>query len=292
MTAKIWPRLVGLFWEPLSDINFPKNSGGPALDVFLVRPGFTDQDAAYNRATYGSTDAWNGIAMYADPQKCQEAAFYILLDSKYPLGSETSPGMLQNLAHELAHTITGRKPLLMDCREYAWANEATAKWAEHFVYPKAQPEHFVASGFMSNVHLPLAEDPGTGEAYGCEGYVFPFYLELNGRSRAIPTMWERFGTHDLLNGIDAALKGAGPDLRTTFPLFTLHNLNQGSDDQYLKRDALHSTAEIAHKHEISLTASNETSVRSQFRWASHTWPRSTRTSSSMSRSEPSPSTIR
>ena len=259
MTAKIWPKLVGLFWEPLSDINFPRNSGGPALDVFLVRPGFTDQDAAYNRANYGTADAWNGIAMYADPQKCPEAAYFILLDSKQPLGSETEPGMLQYLAHELTHAITGRKPLLKDCREYSWATEATAEWAEHFVYPGAQSEHPAASTFMRKVHLPLTEDPGTGEAFGYDGYLFPFYLELNGRVRAIPTMWERFGTHDLLNGIDAALKGAGPDLRTTFPLFTLHNLNQGSVDQYLKRDTLYSKAEIAHEHEISLAASSETS---------------------------------
>ncbi|MGH7472304.1 MAG: hypothetical protein ACRENP_30500, partial [Longimicrobiales bacterium] len=227
--------------------------------VFLVRPGFTDQDAAYNRNNYGTAEAWHGIAMFADPMKCEEAAFFIMLDSRHPLGSETSPGMLQYLAHELAHAITGRKPLLHSCREYAWATEATATWAEHFVYPKAQSEQSWASFFMRKVDLPLTEDPGTGEAYGYDGYVLPFYLELNGRSQAIPTMWERFGTYDLLSGIDAALKGAGPDLQKTFPLFTLHNLNQGSVDQYLKRDTLSSKAEIAHEHEVFLAASREPS---------------------------------
>lgn len=84
--AKIWNALVGLMGKaPTSDAGITDPNGGDdRLDIYLVH--ITDEGRAV-------------------PYDCTSGSSYLLLDSRGPLGSETSPGMLQITVHELMHAI-------------------------------------------------------------------------------------------------------------------------------------------------------------------------------------------
>jgi hypothetical protein len=245
MTAKIWPDLVGLFkWEPLDDATLDDNGGGPALDIYLVRPDFSDRAAARNLAKYQRT-SWRAIAMFAEPvHTCGKSTHYILVDSRLPLGGDRSKGLLQDVAHEFAHAVTGTQPLLNDdCAEYTWIREATGKWAEHFVYPNAQSEQDMARYFMEDPRTPLdsmTRDEGERHHYGA--YLFPLDLMFNGRLQTIPKMWAQFATKKSLAGIDAALGAAGKDLMKTFPEFAVDNWNRATANTYDRIDQLKTAA--------------------------------------------------
>ena len=247
MTSKIWPDLVGLFgWEPLDDANLEDNGGSPALDIYLVRPDFSERAGARNLIKYGRS-SWRAIAMYAEPvHTCGESTHYILVDSRIPLGGERSKGLLQDVAHEFAHAVTGRKTLLNDnCREYTWIREATGKWAEHFVYPNAQSEQDMARFFMEDPRMPLdSMTQSEEERHHYGAYLFPLYLMVHGRLPAIPKMWEQFGTKTSLAGIDAALAANGKNLEKTFPEFAVDNWNRATANTYDRIDQLKTVAEV------------------------------------------------
>ena len=140
--------------------------------------------------------AWKGLAAFSTPWICKEAAHFILLRSDEPLGSATAPGMLQILAHELTHAITGAVPLKGECKDYIWIREATATWGEHWVYPNAQSEHGRAQEFYMEKRRSLDKINGDTDLYSYGSYLFPLYLMLNGQRQAIPAMWRQFRNHD------------------------------------------------------------------------------------------------
>ncbi len=239
ITTTIWPALTGLFWEPLPDDAFPLNSGGPETDIFLVRPIFTAQRAAFNRRVYNTQGAWAGLARRTDPMQCQQTARYLLVNSAHPLGGATTIGLAQITTHELAHSVIARMPLHRQCNHYRFIDEATATWTEHRVYPRAQSEQPYAPNFFDSTHKPFDDDSQEefdDNAYAA--YVFPFYLQLVGLEGAIPTMWRKFEDHDRLDGIDAALRAHGTSLEEVYPEFAVRNLNQIPVDEYRRTDAL------------------------------------------------------
>ena len=245
MNSTIWPRLVTLFWEPLSDANATYDCGGPELDIFLVRPNFSDQNAESNIRRYGRAGPWRGVAMFSDPHKCQQSAAFLLLNSEHALGSATRPGLLQDVAHEFTHAITRRKALKGECADYAWATEATATWAEDWAYPRAQSEHGRAYLFFANTRRPLDEktdDEDNLRAYAA--YVFPLHLMLSGKGRAIPAMWEQFRTNALRAGIEAGLKTQGTNFNEEFPKFAVQNLNRLTAGEYRRIDNLTDSPEV------------------------------------------------
>ena len=257
ITSTIWRELVTLLGQPKSDAGEPLNSGGPELDIFLVRPSFTPANAAANMRTFGSTVAWRGILMPADPNnwKCKEGAFYILINSANPVGSTTSPGLLQDVTHELTHAITGAKPLKGGCQLYEWMREATAVWAEHRVYPKAQSEHGHAAGFLNDVSSPLdTYTPGPVNEHAYDSYLFQLYLQFANRERAIPRIWTEFATHSELEGVNEGLKAVGGDsLGLTFPKFAVANLNRPGADDYGRRDQVKAYPDIADSSDVTIS---------------------------------------
>lgn len=252
MTSRIWPRLVGRFWEPLNDQRYQRlsvssgqpewydvdedNGGGPAFDIYLVH---------YPPGSGPGGQELGGAAHAADrPWHCGQNPRYITLESRRPLGGPGAPGILNTLAHELMHAIShARWWKDQDCANYNWVLEATGTWAEDFVYPDAQSEQPRAPDYLRQPYLSL-DDPGplpttgasvTDRMYGT--YLLPFYLaRFGGQEAAIPRMWEQFATQDPLPGINAAL--AGTDLEHLFPRFAVANWNQPSVDGYEKKDRL------------------------------------------------------
>ena len=244
LTSTIWPELVRLFWEPLSDSTSSYDSGGPALDIFLVRP--TDRDTTRLRQRWNLTSAdWRGTAPWSSRYECEEAAVFLLIKSDGPLGSATSPGILQIVAHELTHAITARRPLKGECNDYIWIREATATWAEHWVYPNAQSEHRRASHFYVEKRRSLDRVDSDRDLYPYGSYLFPLHIMLRGRrERAIPEMWRQFEHHDMRAGINAALKTVGTTLDTIYPEFAVQNLNRATANDYGRIDDLADSPQV------------------------------------------------
>jgi hypothetical protein len=223
VTSTIWPRLTGLFWAPKSDGGLTPNGGGPALDIYLVRPNAT----------------WLGHSENADPRHpCSESPQYLLLNSRAPLGGPSSPGLLQNVAHEMTHAITHTKKWLNDnCWEFAWFDEATAEWSEDWVYPRANSEQLSAWRFLGFPKVSLDHyDVDDKHQYGA--YLLPYYLATQHNPIVIPAIWEQFATHASLDGIDAALRFDGLKLKDEFPKFAVRNLNRPPVDDYFRLDRL------------------------------------------------------
>jgi len=233
VTTTIWPKLTGLFWEPLGDGGLDDNGGDSALDIYLVRPSFPpDPDRT-----------WEGLADYADAaNQCGESPRFLLIDSRYPIGGPTAVGLVQTVAHELTHAITATKEWMnYDCPEYRWIQEATAVWAEDWTYPRAQSEHRRAQQFQIDPRVSLDSERDLHQ-YGA--YLLPFYLVNLGHQDVLPEMWRRFATMKSLDGIDAALRGRGTNLEEEFPKFAVANWNRPPVDDYRQGDALLEVANV------------------------------------------------
>src|SRR5688572_26242058 len=109
-----------------------------------------------------------------------------------PICTDQAPGFMvvsatsdfATLVHEFAHVILFRYKLKTGCwyPEYSWMHEATATWAEHYIY-RGPPhsEHPYAPSFLSYPHLELESLFGTHE-YGA--YLWFFYITKGGDSGA------------------------------------------------------------------------------------------------------------
>jgi hypothetical protein len=254
VTNTIWAELVPVLGRPKSDVSDPLNSGGPELDIFLVRPTLTRMEQLAQRPV-----KWEGLALPANPLECQDAAWFLLVDSRHPLGSPTSPGLLQTVAHEFAHAQTGAKRLQGGaCSAYGWMIEATAVWAEHRAYPKAQSEQSWAPGFLADVGITLDASTAGAAAAGVdarpyESYLFPLHLQLNeGKEAAIGGIWNSFASNNLRYGIAAGLKAHGLEFEKVFPRFAVYNLNQGSVDAYRTLDQMNELPPITDDHDVSI----------------------------------------
>ena len=82
------------------------------------------------------------------------------------------------VTHEFMHLIQYAFDVAGSCDvEYRWLAEATATWAEDYVYPSGQTEHREAATYVTDTWRPLRDTGdryGGGRKYGA--YVFFFYL--------------------------------------------------------------------------------------------------------------------
>ncbi|HSP55342.1 MAG TPA: hypothetical protein VLS25_07120, partial [Dehalococcoidia bacterium] len=225
MTGTIWDALIGLMGPahtPITDQGLANNGGDSALDIYLVH--MSDR----------------GVTLPSDPaRKCQIMPDYININSARPLGDATHPGLIQTATHEFFHAIQDTYPLATGCwaPEYAWFTEASAKWAEDYVYPDAQSEHPYASEFLDFGRPQLSlDDRYAAHEYGA--YLFPFYLrwKLN-QPQIVRFIWEAFATGKSLEAIDEITQLAG-GFDTLWPEFALWNWNRDPIRHYKDLDEL------------------------------------------------------
>jgi hypothetical protein len=213
VTDTIYPLLTGLMQrEPEGDEAFPNNGGDAAIDIYLVH-----MEAPGEMKSYGNA--------------CGAAPGYILLDSRFPLGSATTPGILQNAAHEFFHILEWTYQLAR-CwyPEYRWAIEGFAKFAEDFAYPNAQSEHFSAPSLLLEPHISLDHAQG-GHAYGT--YLLPYYLWREaGDASIVRQIWEAFeGNQNSIQAVGSVLGGLG-GWDEVWPEVALRNWNRQPVDDY------------------------------------------------------------
>lgn len=228
----IWPLLteaipVGLgLKEPLPDCGATCSEGGgdERLDIYLVD---------VNRSV---------THFYC----CQGSWAYILLERT---------ATFADVAHELMHAIQAAYPFA-SLEEYRWLLEATAAWAEQYVYPKSNQdpdypatdeEHGVAPKFLLIPESPL-ETVNDDHEYGA--YLLFFYLQYGlSRPEIVRSVWENATKADSLEVVDAAIPGG---FRERWPEFTLYNWNQEPVTHYRRWDGLGKGANIVTGFQIGL----------------------------------------
>ena len=196
----IWPKLTGLMGrEPLPDclLICGDFGGSSRYDIYLVTVV--------------------GARVRAEsPNDCR---------GPWTTFMELNPAKsFATLAHELMHSFVRAFPRAGGCDEYRWLNEATAQWAEDYIYKKtynSTDEHFVLADFLDHPRQPL-ESVLENHEYGA--YIFLFYLtRVAGVAESVvKDIWSAATNSDSLKAIDGALPGG---FAKHWPEFVKYNWN-------------------------------------------------------------------
>ncbi len=215
----IWPKLTGLLGEPLPDTDnllqqpdgsvIPDETDDARLDIFL-----TDSARVYT-------------AVRAACQAGVQAAFI-------NMGVHRS---YSSVVHELTHAILFRFKVKTGCdrSQYRWLGEATAEWAMHYVYPKANEEHPSARHFLDKPELPLDYAEPAGPAFFKHPYgAYLWWLYITRGADAtrggvaaahyVRDTWEAAFNNTSLGAIEVAIGSLG-GFRGEWPQFVLYNWN-------------------------------------------------------------------
>lgn len=236
MDALIWKKLTTLMRKPLSDGNLKTayNGGDGRYDIVLLD---RDQTIPYN-AKLG-----NGV--------CAAKASYILVN-------RGSAHLLAAVTHEFMHAVTDAYDLQESCQEYVWLSEASATWAEDFVYPNGNTEQAYAPFFLNAPETPLDVAGAAAQYHDYGAYLFPFFLaNKSGRQSGaglIAAIWantEKAGVKSGLHAADAATGG----FDTIWPEFALYNWNRVPVGYYQQWDGLTQSAKA---RDFDISAPGET----------------------------------
>lgn len=197
--STIWPKLYKLMGkEPLSD----KDMVPPALPSpdYGEIPGSYDQSGALDIILAQGMNASGYTFQY---HAVPTPAFITIDIVMWPLGNETTPGLIQIAAHELMHAWQFSYPLKNNELSYRWLMEATAAWTEDYVYPKANSENRYADWFLDTTHLSI-DDQTNFRQYGLYS---PFSFWTNGEKAKVPpemvkNTWENAASMDSLTAVD------------------------------------------------------------------------------------------
>jgi len=211
----IWTKLFDLMKkEPISDDGdtIPCRGGDDRLDVAIV---------------YMPNERWEGLTTPLD-LGCGETPEYVLVKSN-------AKHLLATVAHELMHAYQFAFKI-SNCGDFRWFEEATATWAEDYVYPDDQDEHDYAGAFLEHPSRPLEYDPNQDDLHKYGAYLFPFYLaRVLENPSLIGTIWANAGNKSSLDAIDGSIPGG---FKGQWHKFVLANWNKPPVDTYRQRDNL------------------------------------------------------
>jgi hypothetical protein len=209
----IWPKLAALMTGhvPLFGDGELCNGGNLTIDIYLVE----------------SAD-FPGITI---PYHAGGAPTPAYIEIKRGSNLKTT---LSIVAHELFHAFQFSYQLRSDLMssDYDWWSEASATWAEDYVYPTANLEQSWASVFLAHPEKPLDYvDASSQREYGA--YLVPFYVyHKTGSAAFVATSWANCAGEPAVQALDAALPGG---FAAIWPEVALHNWNQKPVDQYKTR---------------------------------------------------------
>ena len=214
MDDEIWPKLTTLMGRiPLPDEGTECNGGGPEFDIYI-----TPQIARSYAAAYY-------------PPGCKETPGYIVMN---PAVSNAI------LAHEFMHSIQWSYNTSADCMypgEYAWLAEATASWAQNYVYPDSNEEHAYVEWFYkggSGGQPPKLTLRNDSHEYGT--HLFFFYLTHHfGQPDIVKTAWDNTQSMKSVDAVDNAVPGGIEDI---WEDFAVENVVEPPYDEYQVWDQL------------------------------------------------------
>lgn len=213
MDATIWPALTDLMGAPKSDAGVAMNGGSGAVDIYM-------EDVARS-----SAPAYN--------PGCEKTPAYINL---------ARGDAFDVVAHEFMHVLQWSYDAATGCLyqpggDYNWLMEATATWAQSWVYPDTQWEHYIADWYMKAPGLPL-ETANDRHEYGA--YLFFLGLTESGAGeQVIRGIWDNLAQYGSLESINRAMAGG---FDTQWPLFAGCLWNKEPVDCYVQIDDLTKSA--------------------------------------------------
>ena len=123
---------------------------------------------------------------------CSQSSVTIYLPDNLPVGSARDAGLIQYATHEFMHAIQYAYPI-QACRGYKWLKEATATWAEDYVYPLANSEQETAPGYLNH---PTARLDNTSDLHDYGAYLLFYFLthQIDPSAAIIRNIWQNAGT--------------------------------------------------------------------------------------------------
>ena len=221
--ADIWNTLANTMGPaPLGDANENPNGGDDLIDIYLVHMA-----GGYAETT--SYHTWGG--------RSGAMPGYTLINAN------KSDRLLSTAAHEVMHLVQFAFNPVEPFAEYEWMMEATATWAEDFIYPGSQSEQVYAGSFLKDTMLPLESAPVRYHGYGA--YLFPFFLKNSlGSAGPVKAMWANTEASGSLKAINAAIPGG---FEAQWPEFVKDNWNRSPVNFYQSWDLLAEGAKPARK---------------------------------------------
>jgi hypothetical protein len=226
-----YPKLVALMGkEPLPDDGKPCNGGDERLDVYLIEPLTLPGAPASPYPEWGQTLPYSG--------SCSATPVFILLSVPPNLSSSwvDRPILRHMVVHETMHAIQFayalKGPCLATRSELTWWTEATATWAEDFIYGNDfNPEHGFGEQYLQTAEIPIHEV----SAGRYRGYLFPFYLAREFDPQVIRRSWEALEKRARpLEAIDHAIPG---HFEQRWPELAVFNLNEPPVEHYRAWDS-------------------------------------------------------
>jgi len=218
MDDEIWPKLTTVMSRtPLADEGVQCNGGSPDFDIYI-----TSQIARSYAASYY-------------PPGCRETPSYIVMN---PAVNDAI------LAHEFMHAIQWSYNTSADCMypgEYAWLAEATASWAQNYVYPDSNEEHGYVPWFYNSAssNPPPLDLKNDQHEYGA--HIFFFYLtNLFNNPGIVKTAWDNTTSMKSLPAVDKAAPGG---FDTVWGDFAVENIVEPPFDEYQIWDQLNQKPE-------------------------------------------------
>jgi len=242
--STIWPSLTTL----MNKVPIPNGAG--TTDIYLWNSYLKSNGTVvpFDAGTLGITIA----------PHCQQTSVDIYLPDYLPTGSRISPGLIQYATHEFMHAIQFAYTLAA-CQPYDWLSEATATWAEDYVYPIADSEHDVAPRYLNHASDRL-DDTTHLHQYGA--YLLFYYLThtVDPTAQVIRQMWENAaGTANSYQAIDNAVNQIVPGMHDYYwSGFLTANWNQAPfGTYYLTNDRLTTTVTADSNQTISAANGDE-----------------------------------
>ena len=165
---------------------------------------------------------------------CAPAPAWIQVNTS---ASEATADLLA--AHEFMHALQYTYDVAGMCnltvKSQAWWGEATAEWAETYVYPDSSchfSQHDLAWVYLSATDQSL-HDMSEPRTSGYKAWLFALYLERELGADTIPQTWAQLAT-DLLaaSAINSVISGWDQH----FPQFALYGLNEPPVDEFSQWD--------------------------------------------------------
>ncbi|WP_148221706.1 hypothetical protein [Caldicellulosiruptor owensensis] len=131
-------------------------------------------------------------------------------------------------AHELFHAFQDEYKVGYDTPDEKWLCEATAVWAENYVYPNYNLEHAWHPRFFKTLDK---ERIGAGKGFEYLSYMFFYYLTDYAKTNFIRDIIKTAGQKGA-KSIRPFLENNIPKLKETYSTFALYNWNWSPVDKY------------------------------------------------------------
>ncbi|HEX2687204.1 MAG TPA: hypothetical protein VHN14_11325 [Kofleriaceae bacterium] len=243
--TRIWKSLIDELHmrPPLPDAGEPFNGGDGRVDAYLV-----------DMATYGLDDIDGRKNGRACPTRStvKYSPSFLLLQRDLP-----EKELKATAAHELMHASQWAYPVAgPSLARYYWLAEATATWAEDYVYPKREEidneEQRYAPHYLKATLRPIdSRDPALG-LHIDGSYLFFQFLAYTVGTATIPQIWEATDREaDERTAVDVSIPGG---FREQWPKFAKLLWNQDPVDKISFRhwDELTAVPTVAEDVEVKL----------------------------------------